>query len=121
MNIQTLIFVYNADANVFAMLTDFAHKILSPSSYGCNLCKVTYGHATMKRQWLNFIESLPVQVDFLHRDELREQYPQFASTALPAIFAQQADGTMSVAVNKEDIDKATSVDDMEHLVKRILV
>ena len=38
-----LLFVYNADTGLFNTVADAAHKILSPSTYSCNLCKVTYG------------------------------------------------------------------------------
>ncbi|MGI8952546.1 MAG: hypothetical protein ACR2FN_13295 [Chitinophagaceae bacterium] len=51
---STLIFVYNADADLFSTLTDFAHKILSPSTYQCKLCALTYGNISMKQEWKFF-------------------------------------------------------------------
>jgi len=43
-----IIFVYNADSSLFANITDFAHKIVSPKTYSCNLCKLSYGKFSMK-------------------------------------------------------------------------
>ncbi len=48
MNKQLLIFVYNANSDLFSTVTDFAHKILSPSTYQCQLCALTYGNFSKK-------------------------------------------------------------------------
>ena len=48
---QRLVFVYNADGGRLAGLKDMFHKILSPSTYPCSLCAVTYGATSMQPQW----------------------------------------------------------------------
>ncbi len=34
-NVDELIFVYNADAGLFSLVSDFAHKIISSENYAC--------------------------------------------------------------------------------------
>ena len=34
---KSIVFVYNADSGLFNMVTDTAHKMLSPDTYECNL------------------------------------------------------------------------------------
>ena len=79
-----LVFVYNADSGLFNAMADAAHKVFSPDTYACNLCKVTYGWMTEKRAWRAFVEQLPMPVGFLHRDELRRDFPALF-IALPAV------------------------------------
>ena len=44
---RSLILVYNADSGFFNALADSAHKLLSPSTYDCRLCALTYGAIQM--------------------------------------------------------------------------
>jgi len=55
---------------------DTAHKILSPSTYQCQLCQLSYGLVKENQAWKLFRESLNEEVVFLHRDEFEEQYAQ---------------------------------------------
>ena len=66
-NISTqLIFVYNAKRGIDNKVLDFLHKSLSPSTYQCELCAMTYVHLSMKKEWKSFIESLPISVMFYY-------------------------------------------------------
>ena len=53
---KTLIFVYNANAGLFNMMSDYAHKIISPETYECNLCALTYGNLGMKQKWKSLFQ-----------------------------------------------------------------
>ena len=86
-----LVFVYNADAGLFSMLTDYAHKIVSPQTYACSLCALTYGNLGMKRAWKRFVTGLDATIEFLHRDELAERYG-VRDVPLPAVFRPAAAG-----------------------------
>jgi len=117
---QKIIFVYNADSSPFALLTDYVHKIVSPQTYECNLCALTYGNLGMKKRWKDFVESLKDEVVFLHKDELIKQHPSLASTALPTILCQKdKDKTPSVCVSEKQINAAKSLDELQSLVRAI--
>ncbi|MCU0433598.1 MAG: hypothetical protein MUC87_09115 [Bacteroidia bacterium] len=87
-SVHTLIFVYNADAKITSAAFDFLHKIISPSTYPCKLCEITYGTFSMVKEWKDFIATLPLPVKFLHRDEW-QQLTGRSSDTLPAAFLQQ--------------------------------
>lgn len=72
---QQLIFVYNAKRGTEYKILDFLHKSLSPSTYQCDLCALTYGHFSMKQEWKSFIESLPLSVAFYYQEDLEEKWP----------------------------------------------
>ncbi|MDO7849409.1 hypothetical protein Q5H92_23800 [Hymenobacter sp. M29] len=103
---QRLLFVYNADAGLLAGLKDTFHKILSPATYACALCAVTYGATSMRPDWREFIRSLPVPVDFLHRDEFIRAYPAWAKHRLPAAFAVDETGALKPFIKAEEMRTA---------------
>ena len=63
---REVIFVYNVDLTLFALVSDFVHRLTSPETYPCRLCDLTYDRVTMKRDWKRFIDSLPVRRGSAH-------------------------------------------------------
>ncbi|PIR69181.1 MAG: GTPase [Candidatus Niyogibacteria bacterium CG10_big_fil_rev_8_21_14_0_10_46_36] len=114
-----LLFVYNADSGILSSLKDTVHKAVSPNTYQCNLCKVTFGTTSMKESWKSFVESLPYDVEFLHRDEFQEQYPEKNDEPLPALFIIE-DESIESAISAETINKAHSVTDLITTVSSFL-
>lgn len=114
-----MIFVYNSDGTIASLVKDTAHKLVSPSTYPCNLCRITYPGVTMQEDWQKFIGSLPYDVVFLHRDKFRKQYPNQENSQLPAAFIESASGLSSLIPHTE-INKAENVGDLIETVKRFL-
>jgi hypothetical protein len=69
-----LIFIYNADSGPINTLLDIGHKILSPSTYQCNLCKLSHDTFSEKEAWRKFRKRSEVEMIFLHRDEFEKTY-----------------------------------------------
>jgi hypothetical protein len=105
---RELIFVYNADSGLFNGLADAAHKIFSPDTYSCQLCKVTYGWFTERGTWRDFIEQLDATCRFLHRDEFRAAYPDVA-VELPAILVVESN-TPQICVPAEALNACQTVE-----------
>lgn len=108
-----LLFVYNADTGFFNLAADIAHKVFSPSTYPCRLCDLTHGVWRIRPEWEAFVRASPVPMTFLHRDEFRAQYPQWDTTALPAVFFVHAEGTITLHLTAEELD---AVDDLNGLM-----
>jgi hypothetical protein len=111
---NSLLFVYNADSGVFNTLTDIAHKIFSPQSYSCNLCAITYGNFAIRTEWKEFLESLEIGLEFLHRDEFIEKYG-LPEQALPAVFLKKGED-LELWITADEINRCGSVDDLKRLV-----
>ena len=114
---EQLIFVYNANSDLFGTVTDFAHKILSPSTYQCRLCALTYGNFSMKQEWKSFVESLPIKTVFLHKDEFEKQYK--IQTALPAVYVA-TNATIKEMITKHEIDSCKNLEQLKNLVTQKL-
>jgi hypothetical protein len=110
-----VVFVYNADAGLFSTVSDFAHKVISPDTYSCNLCKITYGNFTMEKDWKDFLNSLDCQKEFLHRNEFRQKYPQFKDVNLPCIFISDR-GQMNPIVSAEEINSVRDIGALKNLL-----
>ena len=52
-----LIFIYNANSGVVNSLIDWAHKIISPDTYKCSLCSITYNNSDKKNEWSKLLPS----------------------------------------------------------------
>jgi hypothetical protein len=94
--IQQLVFVYNADSGLVNGLLDAAHKALSPGTYSCRLCQLTYGVVTEKLVWKRFRRKLGLPVEFLHRDEFRKKYfskfmPAYSFPVILSLTAHEMD------------------------------
>lgn len=104
-----LIFVYNANEGLVAGLLDSIHKTVSPSTYACSLCAITYGAFAMDRQWKAWLKALPYETMFHHRPDFRAAFPQYEDATLPAVFIERNDG-LSVLLGPEAIAAAKTVD-----------
>ena len=115
-----LVFVYNADSGVFNTLTDIAHKLISPSTYQCDLCSITHGVFRERDQWRNFIESLPVEVAFFHRDEFLERYSKdTGQLSFPCVLMEEG-GHYSQLIDRNEISQCDSADCLSALVRQRL-
>ena len=86
-----LIFVYAVDGGLFASVVDYAHKLLSPATYRCQLCQLTYGALGPHKAWSSFLRELALPVVFLHQDELRALHP-LITNELPALYLERTSG-----------------------------
>ena len=110
----TLLFVYNADSGVINSLKDYVHKSVSPATYQCNLCALTYGSLGMKSTWVQFVDGLGVPVEFLHRDELRQRHG-VEDLFLPAVLLKDGSG-VSVLIPAEEVNELWTLDELKGLV-----
>lgn len=104
----TIVLVYNADSGLFGALTDSVHKIVSPETYACRLCALTYGLVAMRSSWRAYLESLPWPRVFLHRDEFHARYPG-TDHPLPAVFLEQ-DGRLETLLSADALNATDSLD-----------
>ena len=111
---MTLMFVYNADSGLFNLASDMAHKLLSPSTYACRLCALTHGHLGMREKWRGYLDSLPVALEFLHRDEFRTRFGR-EDIALPAILRADGDA-IAVWLSAEAINSAANLDELMMMI-----
>ncbi len=103
-----LIFVYNADSGPISGLFDIGHKIVSPASYSCGLCQLTFDTFTEKQAWRAFRESSSFEMEFLHRDEFEKKYGLHYD--YPVILLQNKE--LEILLSKKEIDGFVQLDEL---------
>jgi hypothetical protein len=104
-----LIFVYNANGGLLNSLLDAGHKMLSPDTYACSLCALTYGSFTERAEWKEFRESSANQFTFLHKDEFESRFE--GEFSYPVVLRNG--DPMEPLVSTEEINALGS---LEHLI-----
>ena len=105
---RELCFIYNAQSGVAHALMDYVHKIVSPDTYSCSLCSVTYGNLGMHRQWADYLRGLPFKTRFLYQDTLPKH---LGDVKLPAAYVVEGDQWVYV-LGPEEMDGANNLDDL---------
>lgn len=109
-----LIFVYNADSGLFNTLADIGHKIFSPSTYQCDLCALTHGYFSERKAWRRFVESLPIDCEFMHKDEFLAQHPD-VDVQYPVIFLDTGEA-LKVCVTAKSLAECRELKDLQALI-----
>lgn len=113
---KKLLFVYNADSSLFNQVGDLIHKTVSPNTYQCNLCRLTYSGISIKSDWKDFINSLPLKIEFLHKDEFLKLYPDKQNITLPIAFIKE-ENLLSELISTNEINQQKNLEDLKTLVK----
>lgn len=109
---KTLVFIYNANSGVLNAARDLIHKTVSPQTYPCKLCDITYGITGMRRLWARFIKQSEFDSVFTYRDLAPKLYPHIELGALPAIFSIEE----SVAQELVSADEFNRIEDIPALI-----
>lgn len=113
---KKLIFVYNAGSGFIHEFSDYVHKIISPSTYLCNLCDITFGNFSIKNRWKKFIENLDIPVEFLHKDEFAEKYSKKGK--FPSAFIKNEH--LKLFISQNEMNSLENLNELMELVKKKL-
>jgi len=115
---KQLVFVYNADSGMFNTLTDIAHKVFSPQTYACNLCAISHSYINERDEWKEFISSLGVECEFLHRDEFEKKY-QITEQAYPTVYLKN-DNRLEVCLDADAINECDSMHKLKDKIGQVV-
>ncbi len=110
-----IVLVYNANAGIIAGIGDSLHKLLSPATYPCRLCAITYGLLAMRAQWRRWLDAQAWPVEVFHRPDFRAAHPAQHAKALPAIFRRDGD-RLTLLVGADAMD---DIDDVSGLIAAV--
>ncbi len=110
-----LIFIYNAKSGIGNAFIDWAHKIISPKTYDCNLCTITYNNLGKEKKWSNFLENINIESRFYYKDHLKELHFVKSTSELPCIYLK-TDKNITLLI---DSDELNSFNDVEELIKKL--
>lgn len=107
-------FIYNAKNNVASSIFDLAHKIISPETYQCNLCKITHSSFAENKKFKQLKEKF--NITLWHIDDYEKKYNKEFS--YPLIIIRDDEGseqhrietsTINMFQNFEELEEALNV------------
>ena len=114
---MNLIVVYNAKSTKINALVGYAHKVISPSTYSCNLCKLTHSNLGERKEWTTFIKTLDAKIDFYHINEFEDKYHQHFE--YPVVLVNN-NNKFKILLDHLEIDKLTNVSDLIQKINEII-
>ncbi|HMY81015.1 MAG TPA: hypothetical protein PK048_04205 [Candidatus Absconditabacterales bacterium] len=117
---KKLIFIYKAKSDKISKLINFAHKIISPSTYACDLCSLTYGDFSIKREWKEYLDKLNekgIQTEFHYEERAIQQ--GMTPESLPAVLCE-LDGTRTTVVAGKEFEAIERLHDLQHCIDTFL-
>ena len=108
-----LIFIYNANSGAVNSLLDSARKLITPSTYNCNLCDITFGVFSERAAWKHFRESSGIDMVFLHKDEFLKQYKSkwLPKYEFPIILSEEKK-RLDLFISTEELNELKSVNEL---------
>lgn len=119
--IEKLIFIYNANSGKRNAILDTMHKIVSPNTYDCNLCDITFGFITENKAWRKFREDSKLEMEFLHKDEYLKKYKSKFSYkfTFPIVLTEHND-SLCVFITTEELNRYDNAESlMQSIIKRM--
>lgn len=117
--ILKLLLIYNADSGLRTAILDGMHKIVSPGTYDCKLCEITFGIFTENTDWKKFRESFHLEMEFLHKDEFTRQYAsKFGHKFTYPIILGLTQNGLEVFVSTEELNALQKADDLIGLIEK---
>ena len=104
--VQRLVGVYDADGGLRGELAYLAGKL---GGRHCSLCDITHSPIRRRRAWDDYVASLPVPFDVVHRNE-RSPEVRLATEGLePCVVAVMDDGSVVMLLDDSDLVRARDV------------
>ena len=114
-----LIFIYNANSDKVSAVIDGLHKIVSPSTYNCSLCAITFGNFSEDKTWKAFRAESEIEMEFYHKDEFLKK---FQSKWLPKfdfpILLSEENGELVVFITSEELNKLENAPQLINEIKK---
>lgn len=104
-----LIIAYNASGSLVSKLTDHAHKMLSPSTYPCALCRLTHGLTRAYPEWEAALKRWNGPIEFLHHEGFHSKYGSGHQLPLIGI---EANGELSILIGASELSTIDSLDEL---------
>jgi hypothetical protein len=105
MRVTKLYGVYNADGGIVGEMRYVIGHLLGTTS--CSLCDITHSPIRRKPEWDAMVQTLPVPLAVLHRNELNPELSDWISSIdLPAVIGHTDDGHFTVVLGPSHLDRA---------------
>lgn len=86
------------------------HKVLSPKTYACSLCKLTHGSLQMHGALKNFAQEFNIKLEVIHLEEALNRY-HLSLDELPQL-ELKSHSSLVLKLTKDKIEKLSSLEEL---------
>ena len=116
---RKLLFIYNANSGTRNAVLDSMYKVLSPKSYDCKLCDLTFGLVSENKTWKRFRKAGEHEMVFLHKDEFAKKYKsKFGYKFTFPIALIEGEIGLEVLISTHELNKLKTAKELIVLVKQ---
>ncbi|UII80706.1 GTPase [Flagellimonas sp. CMM7] len=117
-DLPKLLFIYNANSGARNAILDSMHKVLSPATYDCNLCDITFGVVSENKTWKKFRQANKQEMIFLHKDEFAKKYAsKFGHKFTFPIILVEGEHGLEIVISTEELNQLKAAHALVRLVK----
>lgn len=109
-------FIYNAKTGMANSVFDLAHKIISPETYQCNLCKITHGAFSETKKFKELKQKY--NITLWHIDDYEAKYKK--ETCYPIIIIRNQSGDEIKRIDTETINNISTVEELEIILSEMI-
>lgn len=113
---MTILMVYNANSGLISSSFGALHKIISPKTYQCNLCKITHGAFKEKKEWTDFVKKSKHNFKFMYSDEFEERFKQKFS--YPCVLSKN-EASFDIILDNQTMKSFSNLEDLINEIKNI--
>lgn len=118
-NKSTILFIYNANSGIHNAILHSMHKVLSPATYDCNLCDITFGIVSENKTWKKFREASQHEMEFLHKDEFANAYAsKYGHKFTFPIVLVEGNQDLEVLISTEELNTLQNAEALIELIKK---
>lgn len=115
---KRIIFVYNAQSDSWSKSLDFAHKIISPSTYNCSLCSLTHGSFSERKKWKIFRETTSHTLIFEYKNEFLKRLENNHNHIFHfPVVVEENQGNYDILISSDELNRIESLDELIEKMK----
>lgn len=104
--ITRIVGVYDADGGLRGEIAYLAGKL---TGHHCTLCDITHSPVRRRRAWGEYVATLPVPFDVMHRNERTPDIEKATAGREACVVAERQDGHIAFLLDSEDLAAAGDV------------
>jgi hypothetical protein len=105
-----IVFIYNAKSGTVNSLIDWVHKIISPDTYECSLCSITYDNFGKKAEWSTFLRELKIKSTFIYKDQIINDQ-KLKDVPLPCAYLKKSND-INLLISSDEMNSFKSLDEL---------
>ena len=105
-----IVFIYNAKSGTVNSLIYWANQIVSPDTYECSLCGITYDNLGKRDEWAAFLKDLKIKSSFIYKDQIINDQ-KLKDASLPCAYLKKSND-MNLLITSDEMNSYKNLNEL---------